>query len=696
MSYDFQPLEKAVQEAIAIPASYTDFTDVNPDVLHEIAELEIFLKTKGTGRAFREAVIQLFKRYILTVSSQGNANLEVSAARGMYKWLKDRLDAMDLTDATIATDLDVVQSQISQLIASAGDGTKPAELTDIRVGDDGLIYATAGEAVRNQLNKKISYDQGENLIDKNNADVGYFYSATAGTKQANASYQYNTIMSEENITYYMNIKANIHIAYFDLTGKYLGGLVDPSTFTTPAGTKYFIVSYTTSQANLIMVAKSPITVYKPYIEGVDAAKILNSTISADKFVPELKEKVDSMVVFEPGVNLINKDVAQVGYYRGYSNGNLTAQSLYQINYIKVNAGDTYYIQFASNVHIAFFDSEDVYISGPSPTGLTSVVVPTNAVKMSVSYQIAQKDTIVVSKTQVDQFQPFVFGINGENINPGTISIEAFDENLSVLIGNVGNVVKVGPGQEYTSLLQAISDHATVPDITYKLINYHVDMYQEYVDHYGADFFTNYTGYDGSSDYNLRGYNLKFGDKLIADHRSSIKWTYDNSNDKVCTYFSPLNMTMNNYVKDLYIKITDGSCRYIVHDDFAWGKEGINHYDNCKFEGKSKFEQGIGGGFGFNSTYLIDTCKFINCGPDALTYHVNSGTGGKNKYIVKDTYLTPGSSIRGTYYGTSTEVSEMTVTGCRADKIYVKAHTIDGTSPNINLELTEWHNDVLPV
>lgn len=93
MSYDFQPLEKAVQEAIAIPASYTDFTDVNPDVLHEIAELEIFLKTKGNGRAFREAVIQLFKRYILTVSSQGNANLEVSAARGTYQTLNDRLIA---------------------------------------------------------------------------------------------------------------------------------------------------------------------------------------------------------------------------------------------------------------------------------------------------------------------------------------------------------------------------------------------------------------------------------------------------------------------------------------------------------------------------------------------------------------------------------------------------------------------------
>lgn len=648
------------------------------------------------GRDVRKAIHDGIEQAYKDASLNGNANMEVSLSRGPFDTLYDRINDLDNNSLNLLSEFLNLNSKLNTIVANNGNGTVPTEVIEMRVDNYGIIFPTAASAVKTQLNRKVNYSVGDNLVNKLSATAGFFYSATAGTKQANASYQYNTIISDENITYYMNIKANIHIAYFDITGKYLGGLVDPSTFTTPVGTKYFIVSYTTSQANLIMISKSPITVYKSYIEGVDAAEILNSSFTADKFVPELKEKVDSMVVFEPGINLINKDVAQVGYYRGYSNGNLTAQSLYQINYIKVNAGDTYYIQFASNVHIAFFDSKDVYISGPSPTNLTSVVVPTNAVKMSVSYQIAQKDTIVVSKTQVDQPTPYVFGINGAKVNPGTISQESLDENLTALIGTVGNTVKVGPGQEYTSLLQAISDHATVPDITYKLINYHVDMYQEYIDYYGADFFINYTGYDGSSDYNLRGYNLKFGDKLIADHRSSIKWTYDNSNDKVCTYFSPLNMTMNNYVKDLYIKITDGSCRYIVHDDFAWGKEGINHYDNCKFEGKSKFEQGIGGGFGFNSTYLIDTCKFINCGQDALTYHVNSETGGKNKYIVKDTYLTPGSSIRGTYHGTSTEVSEMTVTGCRADKIYVKAHTIDGTSPNVNLELTEWHNDVLPV
>lgn len=224
MSYDFQPLEKAVQEAIAIPASYTDFTDVNPDVLHEIAELEIFLKTKGNGRAFREAVIQLFKRYILTVSSQGNANMEVSAARGMYKWLKDRLDAMDLTDANIATALDLVQSQISQLIAHAGDGTTSSELLDMRTGSDGFAYTTAGDALRT-IGKIVENSFKVPL----KLSTGYYVNGTNGGVAQHSNQQYK-------VTDYIDVSgvkivkidskfsgASDGYAFYDKNKKYISG-----------------------------------------------------------------------------------------------------------------------------------------------------------------------------------------------------------------------------------------------------------------------------------------------------------------------------------------------------------------------------------------------------------------------------------------------------------------------------------------
>lgn len=253
MSYDFQPLEKAVQEAIAIPASYTDFTDVNPDVLHEIAELEIFLKTKGTGRAFREAVLQLFKRYILTVSSQGNANLEVSAARGMYKWLKDRLDSMDLTDSNLLTAVDLIQAQISSLIANAGNGTVPSELTDIRIGFDGKTYDTAGKAVREQMvtmqeivenstkpdgNQLLSVKYSSNNIINKLELIKGFYVDTSGVQKPSADWYVTDYLPIANHEY-LNLQAGVGLSsWYSADKSFISSFTPSGPIKVPDGAYY--------------------------------------------------------------------------------------------------------------------------------------------------------------------------------------------------------------------------------------------------------------------------------------------------------------------------------------------------------------------------------------------------------------------------------------------------------------------------
>ena len=88
----------------------------------------------------------------------GNANMEVSQARGDFPSLDARLDGLDLKDADLQSQINTNKtsitntgSRIDNLIANAGNGTVPSELTDLRIGYDGKTYTTAGDAVRKQF-----------------------------------------------------------------------------------------------------------------------------------------------------------------------------------------------------------------------------------------------------------------------------------------------------------------------------------------------------------------------------------------------------------------------------------------------------------------------------------------------------------------------------------------------------------------
>lgn len=164
MAYDFKSLAKQADEASNRSKFYTDFEDVDPNVLHQISDLTEWIRTKGKGSDVREIIAQLFERTWLEATKEGNANMEVAKARGTSDTLATRLTGMDSTareirrlmetgDAETLKRIDNVSSQIANIIATAGNGTVPSELTDIRLGSDGKVYPSAGEAVRQGLNK---------------------------------------------------------------------------------------------------------------------------------------------------------------------------------------------------------------------------------------------------------------------------------------------------------------------------------------------------------------------------------------------------------------------------------------------------------------------------------------------------------------------------------------------------------------
>lgn len=364
MSYDFQPLEKAVQEAIAIPASYTDFTDVNPDVLHEIAELEIFIKTKGTGRAFREAVIQLFKRYILTVSSQGNANIEVSAARGMYKWLKDRLDAMDLTDANIATALDLVQSQISQLIAHAGDGTIPSELSDMRIGSDGYSYLTAGDALRS-IGKVVENSFKVPLT----LSTGYYVNATNGgvAQHTNQQYKATDYIDVGGVkTVKIDSKfsgASDGYAFYDKNKKYISGSsVYANEIAVPTSARYL-------KFTAYSLEDSEVRAFLIY--DYNALMPVLNTLNSE----QMPSKINNLVKLD--FTLTNKHyiVAASGYDAAIEDVRFWSTSYINVSNLSKVTINSNFSGYSDGY--AFYDENKNFISG-STTFSSELAVPFNA------------------------------------------------------------------------------------------------------------------------------------------------------------------------------------------------------------------------------------------------------------------------------------------------------------------------------
>ena len=95
MAYDFNSLTKQADEASNRDKFYTDFEDVDQNKLHQIAELTNWMRTKAKGSDVREIIAQLFERTWLENIKEGNANMEVSLARGSYPNLKSRLDNVD-------------------------------------------------------------------------------------------------------------------------------------------------------------------------------------------------------------------------------------------------------------------------------------------------------------------------------------------------------------------------------------------------------------------------------------------------------------------------------------------------------------------------------------------------------------------------------------------------------------------------
>lgn len=207
----------------------------------------------------------------LTIDA-GNSNAEIVAARGSKEWLPERLDETEekisvlKSTAATKTEVEVERNRIDLLTKIENGQTEGnTELLDIRIGQNGKQYETAGESVREQIkecNEKVNFIEKLNLLNISTSDVNkqltYPDDALIDNESLDTS---DYIEVEPSELYTLNI-ANYDTVFLYNNNKELqdkitieGWGIKVNTITIPHGIYYIKICYLNAHKNEIMVLK---------------------------------------------------------------------------------------------------------------------------------------------------------------------------------------------------------------------------------------------------------------------------------------------------------------------------------------------------------------------------------------------------------------------------------------------------------
>ena len=218
-----------------------------------------------------------------------------------------------------------------------------------------------------------------------------------------------------------------------------------------------------------------------------------------------------------------------------------------------------------------------------------------------------------------------------------------------------------------------------------------DIIAEYEAHYGADYFTNYAGYDTEDEFD-RGLWLD-NIEVVFSPGARVECKYTGDNAAVTDCFSAFAVGNNVIIDGLVLDAEN--LRYGIHADYNFGGSRtyfiVRHCDLKHF--KTNDCQALGCGVGLACDWKIENSIFRSNGANkVLRVHNCAYADAQSRIIVRDCYIDGEGYFAFNAYGPSTKITTVQVCGCSFITDPVCGMEVVGATTPENMQMLLWNNE----
>lgn len=202
------------------------------------------------------------------------------------------------------------------------------------------------------------------------------------------------------------------------------------------------------------------------------------------------------------------------------------------------------------------------------------------------------------------------------------------------------------------------------------------------------------------DFSSGGPKLGNGCKYYFESGAKVECVLPNTASTAAqNAYSPFNAGDGDF-EIIGLDVYSENCRYSFHDEMR-GVGSYHHiYKDCNMHHNDTgggYVQCLGGGLGAHGLIDIEGCVFESDTAEAtsqgiVSYHNGAYADVKSNVNIRDCYFKNG-HVRFSWYGISTDVSNLTVCGCsfKTTDVEERAETPDSTV--VNTDVISWNNEI---